>query len=207
MAHETGKGQPAIGLDDHGISTAAEQMHLRRPCLKRHGGIVKGRGTRAQHRHHAALECGEINRIRAMGALIRRQRTQEIGHPPFANAFLPCRQHNLARQIRPGRAFHAQAGQPIICARRRNAPGLHAISHRQGQHPAQPIQVILPGFAGYHAHGSEMRRAELRLMPGLIRQRRDAQIRPVLILPRSQGRHAGVCDPRAFLTLRRAVQQ
>ena len=102
MAHETGKGQPAIGLDDHGISAAAEQMHLRRPGLKRHRGIVKGRGTRAQHRHHAALECGEINRIRAMGALIRRQRTQEIGHPPFANAFLPCRQHHLARQIRPG---------------------------------------------------------------------------------------------------------
>ena len=77
-------------------------MHLCRPGRQRHGGIVKGRGTRAQHRHHTALQRREINRIRAMGTKLSRQHAQEIRHPPFANAFLTRRQHNLARQIRPG---------------------------------------------------------------------------------------------------------
>ena len=57
-AHELG---PAVGVHVDQLRASEEQMHLARALLERGGGIVEGRGARAQHRDALAAQRVEVD--------------------------------------------------------------------------------------------------------------------------------------------------
>ena len=100
MTQEAAKGQPDIGLDQLDLGSAAKQMHLGRTGFQRGRGIVERGSAGADHRNLLAAQAREINGLRGMHAKRRRQMAQRFRNDPVAHAFLPRRQHDLARKQR-----------------------------------------------------------------------------------------------------------
>ena len=195
VPEEAGEGQPAIGLDDHGLRPPAEQVHLRRPGFQRRRRIVEGRGPGAEHRHHLPAQRGEVDLLRRMGAERQGQGLDKFRHPPAPGALLAGGQHHLPRQHPSLAGLDRQAGQAVIRPARGDGAGRNAVADRYAGDPAEPQQVVVPVFLRNPAHRLEMGGAELGLVPGLVGQRRQLQIRADLGFPGPKGAHPSIGDP------------
>ena len=180
-------------------------MHLG-AVLERHGGIVHGRGAGAQHGDGPPAQPLEVDDLAGVGAAVGRQGAHEVGHPPFAGAVLAGGQHQLARrQHLAGRQRDQQAASAIVELGRRDRRGGDAIAHRQLQHAAVPLQIVVPGAGRYQTQAGEASGAVRRVVPRLEGEARDAEVGACLVLGAAQGRHAGETGPDPFPALRRAI--
>ena len=201
MPKEAAEGEPAVGLDHLDLRPAAKQMHLCRACLQRGRGIVEGRGAGADHRNPFAAQAREVDRLRRMRAKRRRQMAQRLRNGPVAHAFLPGRQHDLPRKERVDAVSGLHLGREQSTGRGRDLDDLATIAHRQVQDAPEPEQIFRPELARNQVEIPPILLAEARLVPGLVGQARNIKIGPGEMLRTAQRVHAGIGEPRPFLSL------
>nr|WP_232818536.1 hypothetical protein [Elioraea thermophila] len=180
-------------------------MNLARPGLECGRGIVEGGGAGTEHRHHLAAQRREVDGVRSVRAQMPGQARQEVGHPPAAHPLLAGGENDLAGTDRSGRGRNGEAGQAVVGAVRHDLARLDAIADGDAGHPPEPHQVGGPLLLRDVAHGGEVLRPPLRLVPRLVGERRHLEIRPRLVLPAPQRVHPRVGQPRAFQPLLGAV--
>lgn len=71
----------------------------------------------------------------------------------------------------------------------------------------EPQQVIVPFRRWDQRHGLPVRRAPLRLVPGLVGETGHVEIGPGLIFGATQRRHARKRQPRSLLPIRRTINK
>ncbi len=126
---------------------------------------------------------------------------QRLRNGPVAHAFLPRRQHDLARKdsVDAGSGLHLGREQSI--GRRRDLDDLATIAHRQVHDAPEPEQIFRPKLARNQVEISPILLAEACLVPGLVGQARNIEIGPGEMLRTAQRVHAGIGEPRSFLPL------
>src|SRR6185369_6332818 len=126
---------------------------------------------------------------------------QRLRNGPVTHAFLPRRQHDLACKNSVDAISGLHPGREQSTRRRRDIDDLATIAHRQIHDAPEPEQIFRPKLARNQVEISPILRAEARLVPGLVGQARDIKIGPGEMLRTAQRVHAGIGQPRPFLSL------
>src|ERR1700681_4921279 len=103
---------------------------------------------------------------------------QRFGNAPVTHGFLAGRQHDLSRVERFDDAgtLHCRREQSILS--RCNLEELAAVAHRQTHRAPEPKQILGPEIARYQVEISPILLPEAGLMPRLIGETGDIEIRP-----------------------------
>ena len=126
---------------------------------------------------------------------------QRLRNGPVAHALLPGRQHDLSCKERVDAVAGLHLGREQSVWRGRNLDDLAAIAHRHVHDAPEPEQIFRPELARDQVELSPILLAEARLVPGLIGQARNIEIRPGEMLRAAQRVHAGIGEPRPLLSL------
>src|SRR5258705_6795902 len=126
---------------------------------------------------------------------------QRFRNDPVTHTFLPRRQHDLARKDNVDAITGLHLSREQSTGRRRDFDDLATIAHWQVEDAPEPEQVFRPKLARNQVEIPQVVLAEARLVPGLIGQARDIKIGPGEMLRAAQSVHAGIGQPRSFLSL------
>ena len=137
----------------------------------------------------------------AWGAQMRGQGGDEGRHPPRAHAVLPGRQNDLAR-VAHG-AVGEGGGHQVT--RRGDLRHFRPAADGHADGVAHPEQVGGPVLSGDQVQRLPVRGAVAGLVPGLVGQAGQVQVRPGVVLRRAQRPHAGVAEPWPFHAARGPV--
>ena len=202
MAQEAAEGQPAIGLD-HLDSRRGGRADGPRPprASSAVAALSKAEAPAPITATRLPRSAFEVDRLATVcDANVRGRCASCSGIHPVADALLPRRQHDLARVERldgVSDAAPCAASRPF--GRRAQSPstrtplrtGKPIVRRTQSRYSAQCSRAIRPSRC-------QISVAEARLVPGLVGQARDVEVRPGVILRAAQGRHAGIGQPRAL---------
>ena len=145
LAEEARGFHPAVGVHARQPDPAHAELHPSGPGLERRRRVVEGGGAGAQHADALARQSREIDGFRGVAPAGAGQIVfDEIGDMPGATAGDAGREHDLA-----GEQHLAAVGggrQQVAVRLDRHHAGV--VAHRQVEHMAIPVEIVLPALAG-----------------------------------------------------------
>ncbi len=145
-----------------------------------------------------AFQRGEIDVGVAGGAEAFGEGFDEVRHPPAAHSVLAGGEDELAGEQRLCACGCRDGEAEAAAGKGRDAGQRSVVAHRQIEHAAIPGEIGVPVLLRDAPEGGPGLRTVRRLVPRLIGEARQSQIRAGEFLRRAQRGHARVLHPDAF---------